>query len=313
MAAWEINWFRLHPRPFGVIFGSGGELVNLLYRGFRRLDPVCLFPVVAGCTPVILFLCGGEGDWVDSCAGVCVGIIVGLVFSRAPWRLACLLLDFTSVCVGGEWGLAALRMEQGDGVKYGGFNTNDDLSDDFLCVGVRILHEILCAVRAYVVSDVSFISIGIAAGVWRSALFLQGDSEDCVVGRNCLVRFVYQLTEMLGLVLATTFFGGSFTPRGSSSSVELGTLVPVAPDSSVSDDAFQPGRSSSTKQVGLDMLHKTAIKICVASPERRSASSRVLRPPVARKTGSLQGLSCNFLFFQGCSCKCWVVTTKNFI
>jgi hypothetical protein len=78
----------------------------------------------------------------------------------------------------------------------------------------------------------------------------------------------------------------------------------------VSDDVmanghpFQPGRSVVTKQVGIDMLHKTATKNCVSSPERRSALSSMLWPPVARQTGRcLQGPDCNFFFFHGCSCK----------
>ncbi|XP_039821578.1 uncharacterized protein LOC120683562 [Panicum virgatum] len=105
-----------------------------------------------------------------------------------------------------------------------------------------------------------------------------------------LGRLAYQLAEKPGWDLSHTFHGGFVPPRGSSSSGGLGALIPVASDPSVSDDAFLPGRSSFAKQVGFDVLHKTATKIYVASPERRSASASVFRLPVARKTGSLQGL-----------------------
>ena len=91
--------------------------------------------------------------------------------------------------------------------------------------------------------------------------------------------------------------GGFGPPRGSSSSGVLGTLVLAASDFSVSDDVIQPARSASKKQVEFDLLHKMATKNCVASLERWSASGSVIRPPVARKTGSLQELGCNFLFF----------------
>jgi hypothetical protein len=114
-------------------------------------------------------------------------------------------------------------------------------------------------------------------------------------------------------------FGGSAPLRSSSSSSEPGALVLVASDSSVFDDTmadghlFQPGRSAVIKQVGVDVLHKTATKNYVSSPERRSFSSSVLWPPAVRQTRrSLQGPSCNFLFFQRCSCNIWVVTTKTF-
>jgi len=128
-----------------------------------------------------------------------------------------------------------------------------------------------------------------------------------------LGRLAYQLAEKPGWDLNPTFHGGFVPPRGSSSSGGLGALIPVASDPSVSDDAFLPGRSSFTMQVGFDVLHKTATKIYVASPERRSASASVFRPPVARKTGSLQGPHCNCFSVQGCFCIFWVVTTKIFM
>jgi hypothetical protein len=68
------------------------------------------------------------------------------------------------------------------------------------------------------------------------------------------------------LGFASHFFCGLVPLQGSSSFGELGALVLVASDSSVSDDVmanghlFQPGRSVVTKQVGIDVLHKTATK-----------------------------------------------------
>ena len=85
-------------------------------------------------------------------------------------------------------------------------------------------------------------------------------------------RYVYQLDEMLGWSWVTTLYGGFHPPRGSLSSSVLGTLVPAASDSSVFDNVVQPGRSASKKQVNFDLLRKTAIKNCVASSERWSAS-----------------------------------------
>ena len=52
-------------------------------------------------------------------------------------------------------------------------------------------------------------------------------------------RFAYQLVEKLGWDLSPTFDGGFVSPQGSSSSGGMGTLILVALDSSVSDDAFQ--------------------------------------------------------------------------
>jgi hypothetical protein len=133
-------------------------------------------------------------------------------------------------------------------------------------------------------------------------------------------RYGYRLEEKPGWVLDPALFGGSVPLWGSSSSGVLGALVLETSDSSVSDDVmadghlFQPGRSAVTKQVGVYVLHKTTTKNFVSSPERRSASSSVLWPPVAKQTGrSLQGLSYNFVSFQGCSCKIWAVITKNFM
>ena len=102
-----------------------------------------------------------------------------------------------------------------------------------------------------------------------------------------------------------TCFGGPVPLLGTSSSGDSGLLAVLeASDSSSSGDAMadghlvQPGRSASTRNVGSDVLLKTASKNCVSSPVRRSASSYMLRPPVASKSGrSLRGLECNFFIF----------------
>jgi len=132
-------------------------------------------------------------------------------------------------------------------------------------------------------------------------------------------RYVYQLVELLGWVIDPTSFGGSAPLQGSSPSGYLGILILEASDSLRSDDEmadchrFLPGRSAYTEHVGVSVQHKTATKIC-SSPERWSGSSSALRPPAVRKTGrNLQEPSCNFFFFEGCSCKIWAVTTISFM
>ena len=66
---------------------------------------------------------------------------------------------------------------------------------------------------------------------------------------------------------------------------------------------LQPDRSTTTKHVVFNMLLKTATTNFLSSPGRRPASGRGCRSPVARKTGRwLQGLGCNFYFFQEYLC-----------
>ena len=154
----------------------------------------------------------------------------------------------------------------------------------------------------------------------RSSFFDISDGFIVLAGDNCF-RFVYQLVGKPGWVLFPTFFGGSDPLREDCHPVCWGVWRPAASDSSQSGDAMakchllMPGRSACIKQIDFDVLLKTVTKIYVLSPERRSASSYVLRPPVAMMTGRicLQGLVCNFLFYQGCLCKHWDVTTKNHI
>ncbi|CAO2162138.1 unnamed protein product [Urochloa humidicola] len=140
-------------------------------------------------------------------------------------------------------------------------------------------------------------------------------------GDGC-TRFVYQLVEKPGWVLFPTFFGGSSTPQGVSSSGVLGFMTSLeASESSQAGEVmafshlpFKPGRSAGTKQIGLDLLLKTASKIYASSPGWRSASSDELRSSAARRTGRiLQGLDCNFLFFRRCLCKSLDVITKKSI
>jgi hypothetical protein len=79
-------------------------------------------------------------------------------------------------------------------------------------------------------------------------------------------------------------------------------------------DVIWPGRLVFSRHVKVDVLLKTATKTYFPLPVRRSASSFALRPPAAMKTErSLQGLVCNFLFFQRGPCKIWAVTTNIFI
>ena len=139
----------------------------------------------------------------------------------------------------------------------------------------------------------------------RSSLFIIPGGFTASAGDGG-TRFVYQLVEMPGWVLFPTFFGGSATLRGDSSSGVLGCMAfHAVSDSSQSGEMMalshlflQSGRSVGSKHVGLDLLLKTASKLFASSSGRRSASSDMLRSPAARRTGrNLQGLGCNFIFF----------------
>nr|AWA44647.1 hypothetical protein SO13M23_000009 [Saccharum officinarum] len=137
-----------------------------------------------------------------------------------------------------------------DGFLCGGFGTDGYVMVVFLCIGDRLLWMLFCAIEAHGINgDASLGSYHMVPNAWRSSVPL----------------------------------------RGSSSCGELGALVLVASDSLVSDDVmandhlFQSGSSVVTKQVGINVLHKTATKKTMfLRAERRSASSSVLWPSVAR-------------------------------
>jgi hypothetical protein len=190
-----------------------------------------------------------------------------------------------------------------DGFLCGGFGTDGYVMVVFLWIGDRLVWMLFCAIEAHGINNDAGLGSYMVLDAWRSS-----------------GGFGYRLVENLGSDLLPTFLGGSVPLWGSSLSGELGALVFVASDSLVSDDVmanghlFQPGRSVVTKQVRIDVLHKMATKNCVSSLERRSASSSMLWPLVARQTGrSLQGPDCNFIFFHGCSCKIWAVITEIFM
>jgi len=254
-----------------------------------------------------------RGDWLFLIFSS-IAVVVLRPRCSAEGELFCFLpISSTVACVAGERDLVVvgLCMVLGDGVLCGGFGTDGYVKIVFLCVGDRFLWMLLCAVEAYCSDrDADLAIYNKVAEVWnigRCCLFLVS-----VVAGGRSGKFDYQLAEKPGWDLSPTFHGGSASLRGSSSSGGLEALVPVASDSSVSDDV-RLGRSSFTKQVGFDVLHKTSIKICVALSEGRLASSSALRQPVARKTGSLQESGCNFLSVQECSCHFCVVTTKIFM
>jgi len=92
-------------------------------------------------------------------------------------------------------------MAHDDGVICRGISTSDVLFDVFFCVGVRILYELHCAVRAHIVSGgAGTIALDVVAGAWRIVLTLQGDSDGCGVEWNCLVRLLLHLLILHGLV-----------------------------------------------------------------------------------------------------------------
>jgi len=125
-----------------------------------------------------------------------------------------------------------------------------------------------------------------------------------------LERFAYQPEMKSGWLLVTTCLGGSVPFRGSSSSGGLkvlqvlgGSGSPWSDDVLAAGHLLQPNRSTTTKHVVFNMLLKTATTNFLSSPRRRPASGRRCQSPVARKTGRwLQGLGCNFYFFQEYLC-----------
>ena len=188
-----------------------------------------------------------------------------------------------------------------------------------MCVSLQFLCELpVVGCARFVCGIVGLATIDMSSGVWKILLSLRGRAV-----RGCLVRLVSPVgllfqPEKSSWFFVPTYFGGPVPLLVTSSSGDSGLLAALeASDSSSSGDAMadshQRGRSASTRHIGSDVLLKTASKNCVSSPVRRSASSCMLQPPVASKSGrSLQGLECNFFIFQGCLCKLWVVITKTY-
>ena len=199
---------------------------------------------------VLLLLRDGVDDCVDGDAGVYVGITDGVFFG------------------GGTWRLVSLRSSSG------GFNKAANRRFVNLC-------SVSSGRRRRCEEDGPRSSLFIIPGGFTASASDGG------------TRFVYQLVEMPGWVLFPTFFGGFATLRGDSSSGVLGCMAfHAASDSSQSGEMMalchlflQPGRSAGSKQVGLDLLLKTASKLFASSSGRRSASSDMLRSPAARRTG----------------------------
>jgi hypothetical protein len=124
----------------------------------------------------------------------------------------------------------------------------------------------------------------------------------------------------LGWLLLTTFSGGLLPLRGVLMAGELGTLLVVAPGALFSGDAMtaghlaRPARSSIKKHVGYAavLLLVPFLIFEASSSGGRSDSTRLIWSPATRNSGrNLQGSECNFPFFQGCLCKCWVVIIRN--
>jgi len=268
-----------------------------MWRGF--VSPCCC------CSSVRRRRCGEDEDVFSIFGGFPDTV------SSSNIRFCFLPSSSAVACVGGEWDLvvAGLCMVLGDGVLCGGFGADGYVKVVFLCVGDRFLWMLLYAVGVYGSNgDADLASYYKVAVVWNLGRCCPFFVSVVAGGRSG--RFAYQLAEKPSWNLCPTFYGGSASPWDLSSSGGVGALVPVASDSSVSDDD-QPSRSLVTKQVGFDVLHKKAKKICDASPERRSVSSSALRPPVTRKTGSLQEFGCNFLSAHECSCNFCVVIVKS--
>jgi hypothetical protein len=227
-------------------------------------------------------------------------------------RIFCFLLVFSDVG-GGRLAVVEEIVVHGVGVFCGGFCTNVVSFDVVLCVGIQVLCGLLCAGCVHGVSGIAILADDdMNVEGRRILLYLMGDPIDRGVDWDCLVRLVSQ-DEESGWFMAPTCLGGSVPLRGDSSSGELGFLA-EASDSWVLGDVISSGRSTFSKHLGVDVLLKTATKIYFPLPGRRSASSYVLRPPAATKTGrSLRGLVCNLLFFHGGPCKIWAVTADIFM
>ena len=117
--------------------------------------------------------------------------------------LFCFLLDSY---VGGGWGRVAVVVcvVHDDGVICRGIST----SDVFFGVGVRILCELHCTVRAHIVSGgTGTIALDVVARAWRIVLTLQGDSDGCGVKWNCLVRLLLHLLVCTGWCSSTPLAG----------------------------------------------------------------------------------------------------------
>ncbi|KAJ1289312.1 hypothetical protein BS78_02G154600, partial [Paspalum vaginatum] len=103
---------------------------------------------------------------------------------------------------------------------------------------------------------------------------------------------LWEVIEESGWSLVPTCFGGFLPLRVVPSSGELGLLLvfkapdPLSPGDAMAGGHLQPARS--------------AISVIW-----------LLRLPVTRTTGSLQGLEWIFFLFQTCLCKFWDVITKN--
>jgi hypothetical protein len=133
-------------------------------------------------------------------------------------------------------------------------------------------------------------------------------------------RFVYQPSMKPGWVFSTTVYDGLHPLLGVFISGDLGLVLLVASDSFFTGDAMvvghlaRPARSTTSQHVGLfGMLLLVPLQNSEATSSGGWSASRCfLRPLVTKMTESfLQGHGCNFLFFQGCSCKMIDVNCQN--
>ena len=123
--------------------------------------------------------------------------------------------------------VAGLCMVLGDGVLCGGFGADGYVKVVFLCVGDRFLWMLLCAVEVYGSNGnadlASYYKVAVVWNLGRCCPFFVS-----VVAGGRSGRFAYQLAEKPSWNLCPTFYGGSASPRGLSSSGGVGAFVPVA-------------------------------------------------------------------------------------
>jgi hypothetical protein len=131
---------------------------------------------------------------------------------------------------------------------------------------------------------------------------------------------VYKL-EKSGWVSNPTFSSGFLPLRGAliagllgKSTVEASGFL-FSGEMMVVGHLVRPGRSAGKRYAcAADVLLFVPFKTLKLFRREEGRLQRLVRPPVTRATGrSLQGPICNFLYLQGCLCKCWVVHYQKYM
>ena len=166
----------------------------------------------------------------------------------------------------------------------------------------------------------SGLRVPVSVGLFFCSLFVFVGAGDGVYGEGRW-RYVYQLGRP-GWCLDPTLSGGLHPLPGVLFSGVVGWMwsvasVPFFTGEVMADGHLAwPARSSSIRHVGFpDMLLLVPFLNSAASSSGGWSAPRHLpRPPATRATWcSLQGLVCNFLFFEWCLCKLNDVNCQTFL